>query len=141
MPGGELYALCAVSILNHQFPALVLIRFREEQRRRNVRTNALPAAGDLADRVVHMSSKRQAPGVAVEQRRENLQWQRCGNEQRILPQRVQHEFTKFARRRRALRQLHVVFGFCRLVAGGHAPVHPVRRIENLPGAANLARRQ
>ena len=55
-------------------------------------------------------------------------------------QRAEDHFAQLARRRRVLRQLHVVFGARGLMAGGNAAVHPIGLVEKSGGRAEPARR-
>src|SRR5438270_3411293 len=79
----QFHGMRAVRILDHQFSSVILVRLSEEQRRRNVRTNAMTRPGNLPDRVVDMHPKRLASRVSVEQRRKYGCGKGGRNEERI----------------------------------------------------------
>ncbi len=132
VPGGQLDAVRAVGILDHQFAAVVFVGRGEKQRRRKIGADPVRRAGHLADGVVHVGAEGLAALIAIEKRRKHAQGQRGGDEERILPQRVQNHLAQLARRGRVLRQLHIVFHAGRLMAGGHPAVDPFGLIEKLP---------
>ena len=119
----------AVGVLDHQLAAVVLVRVGEEQRRRQVGADAVRRAGDLADGVVDVVAERLAALVAIEQRREDAQRQRRGDEQRVALQRAEDQVAELARDRVALGQLQVVLGPRRLMAGGDLAVDPAGGVE------------
>ena len=94
-------------------------------------------AGHLPDGVVHVRAERLAALVAVEQRRKHSGRKRRRDEQRVLLERRKDHLAQFARGGRSFRQLHVVFGARRLMAGGDAAIHPFGLIQKLAGAQNL----
>ncbi len=98
-------------------------------------------AGDLADGVIHVSAEGLAAGVAIEQRREDLQGERGRNEQGTLAKCAEHEVAKLARGGRTFGQLDVVFGAGGLMAGGYPAIHPIRGIEELSRVTHLFLRQ
>ena len=77
-----------------------------------------------------MGAERMPARVAVEERREDLQRQRRRDEQRVALQRAEDHLAQLARRRRVLRQLHVVLRVRRLVAGRDAAIDPVGCVEH-----------
>ena len=87
LAGRQLHAVDAVGVLDHQLAAVVLVRVGEEQRRRQVGADAVRRAGDLPDGVVDVVAERLPALVAVEERREDAQRQRRGDEQRVALQR------------------------------------------------------
>src|SRR4051794_11638245 len=91
VPGGQLYTLSPIRILDDKFASIVFTGICEKQGGGNDGPNARSAAAYLTNCVVHVGSERLASGVAVKQRRKDLQGKRRGDEQRIPPQRVQHD--------------------------------------------------
>ena len=141
MAGGQFDALRAVGIFDDEFAALVFVGIGEEQRGGDIGADALGAAGDLTDGVIDVSAERLAAGVAIEQRREDLQGERGRDEQGALAKRAEHEVAKLARGGRTFGQLDIVFGAGGLVAGGYAAIHPIRGIEKLSRVTHLILRQ
>ena len=82
--------------------------------------------------VVHVAAERLTAGIAIEERREHVQRQRGGDEERILLQRLEDYLADFPRDRMPLRNLHVVLGLRRLVTGGDPAVNPVGGVEQAP---------
>src|SRR3569623_392618 len=76
-----------------------------------------------------MRAERVTTGIAVEQRRIDLERQCGGDEQRARRQRVEHEVPGLTRGRRLLGQLLVLLGECRLVSRGRVPVDPFGGID------------
>src|SRR5215470_15144932 len=100
----------SVGIFDHQFPAVIFIRLREEKRRGKIGANSVSRAGNLPDSVVNVRTKRLAALVTVEQRWKNFRRQCRGNKEWILSERLQDHLADLLRRRAILRQLHVVLG-------------------------------
>ena len=91
MAGRQLDRLRAEIVLDHQLAAVIGVRILEEERRRKVAADAELAAAVDAHRIVDMGAERLAALVAVEQRREDLERQRRGDEQGRAAERVEHE--------------------------------------------------
>lgn len=127
--GGQLHLLQAVGVLDHQFAAVIVLRVAEEEGRGQVGTDPLAAAMDVAHGVVDVEVERAPAGIAVEQRREDLERQGGGHEQGMVPQALQHGFADLPGQRVVLRQLQVVLGLGRLVAGGRLAVGPFRLLQ------------
>src|SRR6185312_4048722 len=79
--------------------------------------------------------------IAVEERRKDLEWQRCGGEQRVARELAQHDFPELARHRVLLRELQVVFHLRRLRAGCRASVVPFGTGERRAEMRDLVRTQ
>src|SRR5215472_979654 len=60
----QLHALLAIVVLDDKFPAVVLLRWCEEQRRAEVGTNSLTCCSKLANRRVHVRAEGLAAGIA-----------------------------------------------------------------------------
>ena len=88
-----------------------------------------------------MRAERLPAGVAVEERRENAQRQRRGEEERILAERREDHVAELAPGRAAFRDLHVVLRLGRLMAGGDAAIDPFGLVENLPRLGDLFGRE
>ncbi|SOZ15614.1 hypothetical protein CBM2609_A70016 [Cupriavidus taiwanensis] len=137
VPGRQFHALLPVGVLDHQFAAVVVFRLGQEQRRRQVAADAEAGAAQVADRVVDMVGKGMPALIAVEQRRINLQRQCRREEQCMVAQRVLDQVADLPRRRRALGQLQVALGQCRLVARGFVAVGPGCRVDDLAHLRDL----
>ena len=89
----------AVEVLDHQFAAIILLRFGQKQRDRQVGPD--PQAGQTISphRVVDMDAEMMPVGgrVAVEQRRKDLQRDRRRDESRVRGQRREHAIAERAR--------------------------------------------
>jgi len=84
--GREFDRMLAVDVVDHQLAAVVVFRRAEKQRRRDIGANAIGRAGNLADGIVQMRAEGLAAFVAVEERREDPERQRRGDEQRVALQ-------------------------------------------------------
>jgi hypothetical protein len=60
VPSRKFDLMHAVSVLDRQLSSVVFVRFREEERRRDVGANAVRRAGDLADGVIDVRAERLA---------------------------------------------------------------------------------
>ncbi|MNC27967.1 hypothetical protein D3C75_761570 [compost metagenome] len=129
--GSQLDLLHAIGVLDHQLAAVVAVRIAEEQRGRQVGTHPLRAALGLAQGVVDVEAEIAALAVAVDQRREHLVRQGCRHEARGLPQAVDQRTADLLGQRVAFRQLQVVLGLGRLVAGRDLAVGPVGLLQRL----------
>src|SRR5688500_17582549 len=99
----------------------------------------MPGARDLAHCVVDVRSERLPAGVAVEERREDVQGERGGAEQRIARERRDDYLADLTRGRVVLRDLLVVLRPRGLMPGGDAAVGPFGRVENRASIAHLLR--
>ena len=137
--GRELDAVAAIGIFDDQFAAVVVLRRAQEQGGRQVGAHRVHAAAAavVADRVVDVEAERLAAGVAVEQRRVDPLRQRGGEEGWVLRQRVENERPEFARDRIVFRQLRIVLGLGRLMAGGDASIGPAGLLQARPAMGDL----
>jgi hypothetical protein len=94
-------------------------------------------ARHLADRVVDVTAERLAARIAVEERREHVQRQRRGDEERVALQRLDDHLAQLAADRVPLGQLPVVLGPRRLVAGGDLTVDPLGGLEQAARVRHL----
>ncbi len=132
--GRQLHAVRAVGVLDDQLAAVVVRRDRRRTaspRDRSARGAACPGP---ADGVVDVTAERVAAGVAIEQRRKDLERQRRRHEERAALQAREDHLAELARLRRVFRQLQVLLGARRLRAGRDAAVDPWR-LRRAPGGA------
>jgi hypothetical protein len=128
---GQPDGLRPVRILDDEFPALVFVRAREKQRRRQVRANPHCRAANLSQRIVHVIAEALADAVAVEKRREHSCRQCRGEKQQAPVERVQNFRPEFTRLVRTLGQLAVVLYPARLVTGGDVAVSPAGALQSI----------
>src|SRR6185312_716809 len=69
VPRGQLHALLSVVVFNDEFPAVVVLGRREEDRRAEISADSLSCRRKLTNRGVHVRAEGLATGVAVEHRR------------------------------------------------------------------------
>jgi hypothetical protein len=89
----------AVGVFDHQLTTVVLLGSAEEERRRDVGADAVRRPRHLPDRIVDVRAERLAALVAVEERREDLERERRGDEERAALKRREHRLSELFRLR------------------------------------------
>ncbi|MNP33993.1 hypothetical protein D3C76_1272590 [compost metagenome] len=133
----QLHALGAVGVLDFQFAAVVVLGLAEEQRGGKVGAHPFDTALGLAHGVVDVEVETAAGRVTVQQRRKHLVRQCRRHELRILPQPLQHGRADFLGQRMTFRQLQVVLGLGRLIAGGDLAIGPIGLLQSLANALHF----
>ncbi len=129
MAGGQLHRVAAVGVVHDQLAAVVMLRIGKEERRGEVRAQALPARRVRADRVVDVVAEVHAVLVAVEERREHAAGQRGREEEGVAVEGGEHDALRLAGVQVPLGQLEIALHLRRLRAGGGTAVGPVGRVE------------
>jgi len=139
--GGEFDGFGAVGVLDDEFAAVVFVGIGEEERAGKIRAKAMAGAGDDADGTVDVRAEGLAAGVAVEHRREDVQRQGGGHEQRVAAERAKDRGADLFRDGVFDVELLVVFDACALVAGGGLAVDPLGGLEQGAGFGDLGGRE
>ena len=125
----QLHAVRAVSILDDQFTAVVLLRRAEKQRSGKVGANPMRRARHRPNRIVDMRAESLASLIAVEQGRKHFRRQGRGDEERVLPESIEDHLAQLPSGWGILGQLHIVLYASGLMTGGHTAINPVCLIE------------
>ena len=132
MAGRQLDLVGTVEVLDHELAAVILVRLRQEQRHRQVGSDAQAGQPVPPHRVVDMDAE-MVPvrrRIAIEQRRKDLHRDRRRDEPRIGRQRRQHPVAELARQLAVRRQLLVALDQRRLRAGRGAAILPVAAVHD-----------
>src|SRR5215203_3644776 len=98
-------------------------------------------AGDLANRVVYVISKRVAILIAIEERWENFQGQRSSHKQWTVLKSCEERITELFGFCLIFRELQVVFRSRGLMTGSYSAVNPLVRFEQSTAVSHLLRSQ
>ena len=137
----KFYPVCAIRILDDQFPSVVLVWMREEQCSGKISSNPVSCSRNLPNGVVNVGSKRVPSLVSIEQR-----WEYCfgecrRNNQRVSAKRVQHQIAYLFRRRMSFGNLQIVFCPSGLMPRRNPAVHPFRGVQKFSCMRQFVARQ